>query len=121
MHQTFLLVDDNAASRADLQEILRQAGCSVVGTATNTDDAMRKFEALRPQAVVIDLTLPGTDDPLVVIRKLRRLDSTVVVFATGTASQSARMMEALTMGAADFLFKPYQPRSVRTSIQQNLG
>jgi len=119
--RTILLVDDHSASREELNGIFRHAGYMVVGEARNTDDALEKLQRLQPDAVVMDISLPGHTEPLMAIRQMRRLAPSVVILATGSASQGPILMEALTMGAADFLMKPFQQRAVQTCLQQNVG
>jgi len=119
--RTVLLVDDNSGSREELREILRHAGYMVLGEARNTDDALDKFMSLEPDAVIMDVTILGTIDPLVTIQRMHRLRPPSVIFATGSPSQSQVMMEALTMGAVDFFMKPFQQRTVHTCLQRHLG
>jgi DNA-binding NarL/FixJ family response regulator len=119
--RTILLVDDHSASREELHAIFRQGGYLVVGESRNTDDALEKVARLQPDAVVMDISLPGQTDPLVTIRQMRRMKPGLVVLATGSASQGPVLMEALSMGAADFLMKPFQQRTVQTCLQQNVG
>ena len=56
-----------------------------------------------------------------VLTEMRRMKPEAVIVATGTASQGPVLMEALTMGAADFLMKPFQLRTVHNCFQQNIG
>lgn len=119
--RTVLLVDDHSAPRQELQEILRKSGYAVVGESRSTDDALEKLERLRPDAVIIDITLPGTIDPLVAIRQMTRSAPETTILVTGTASQGPVLMEALTMGAVDFFMKPYQLRTIQNCLQRNMG
>ncbi|MFN3648337.1 MAG: response regulator transcription factor [Armatimonadota bacterium] len=120
-HRTFLLLDDHSGSREELRGIIRHAGATILGTAGTTDEALERVAQLRPDAVVIDVNLPGTYDPIVTIQRMRRLVPELTVFCTGSASQSAVMMEALSMGASDFFLKPLQQRTVSDCLQRNLG
>lgn len=119
-NRTVMLADDQAACREQLREILRHLGCQIIAEARNTDDALAKFEKLRPDVVIMDVTLLGTLDCLVAIRQMWRMDPLITVLATGTASQNVTMMEALTMGATDFFLKPFNMRSIRACLERNL-
>lgn len=119
--RTVLLADDQSSVRNELREILRQCHYTIVGEAANTDDALQKFETLRPDAVIMDVTLPGTLDALVAIDRMRRLDASAAILATGSASQNMIVMEALSMGAADFFLKPFKRRAVEDCLQRTLG
>jgi two-component system, chemotaxis family, chemotaxis protein CheY len=118
---TILLVDDHSSSRQELHEIFRGAGYMVVGEARTTDDALDQLVRLQPDAVIMDVSLPGQTDPLMTIKQMRRLNPAAVILATGSASQGPVLMEALTMGAADFLMKPFQQRAVQDCLQQHVG
>jgi chemotaxis response regulator CheB len=103
-----------------LREYLRNTGCAIVGECRSTDDLLMKFETLKPDVIFIDVTLIGTMDALVVIQRMRRADPAVIIFATASASQSGVLMEAMTMGAADFILKPFQAHTVRSCLERNL-
>jgi DNA-binding NarL/FixJ family response regulator len=56
-----LLVDDNDAFLREASLLLRREGVAVVGTASNTDDALRQARALRPDVVLVDIGLGDED------------------------------------------------------------
>ena len=115
-----LIADDHSPARAQLHEFLRSTGCTVVGDTRNTDDTLMKFETLRPDVVIIDATLFGTVDALIAIKRMKQAEPSVTIFATASASQNYVVMEAMTMGATDFLLKPFQAHSVRSCLERNL-
>lgn len=119
-HHTVLLADDQSACREELREIVRHFGMSVVAEASNTDDALARFEKLDPDVVVIDVTLLGSMDALVAIKQMRRLNPQAQIYATGAASQASIVMESLTMGAVDFILKPFKLRAVRSALERTL-
>jgi two-component system chemotaxis response regulator CheY len=119
-NRTVMLADDQAACREQLREIFRHMGCMVVAESRNTDDALAKFEKYEPEVVIMDVTLLGSLDSLVAIRQMWRKNPQVTILATGSASQSAIVMEALSMGAVDFFLKPFNLRSVRTCLERNI-
>ena len=119
--RSILIVDDQAAARLQLQEILRQARYSIAGHANNTDDALLKVEMLLPEALIMAVSLPGYLDSLVAMKRIRRLHPEVTIFATGSASQAPLLMEALTMGAEEFFMRPYQKRTIHNALQRCLG
>ena len=120
INRQVLIADDQSTPRQQLREYLRNTGCAIVGECRSTDDLMMKFETLKPDVIFIDVTLMGTMDALVVIQRMRRMDPAVIIFATASASQSGVLMEAMTMGAADFILKPFQAHTVRSCLERNL-
>jgi len=121
IHQSVLIADDHGPSRHELERALHTAGYLVAAEVQNTDDVLQRFQELQPDLVVMDVTLPGTLDPLVTIERLRRLSSRTMILVTGAPSQNTVLMEALSMGAVDFILKPFQGRSIRNCLQRNLG
>jgi two-component system chemotaxis response regulator CheY len=116
-----LLADDQSTVRDELKELLRQCRCGVMATANSTDDLMEKFHQLRPDVIIADVTLAGTQSLLVTLSRLRRLDSSLILLVTGAVSQNEILMEALSMGAQDFLTRPFRQRTVNAFLQRNLA
>lgn len=119
--RTVLIADDQSTPRDELREILRRSGYTVIADSHTTDDTLEKFERYEPDAVVIDVALPGTLDALVAIQRMHRANLSAAIFVTGTASQNNVVMEALSMGALDFFLKPFHQRSVNLCLQRNMG
>ena len=119
--QTVLIADDQSTPRDQLRDILRRSGYSVVADSHTTDDTLEKFERYLPDAVIIDVALPGTLDALVAVQRMHRTNLAAAIFVTGTASQNNVLMEALSMGALDFLLKPFHEGSLKLCLQRNMG
>lgn len=119
--KTILLADDQKAIREQLREILRRTDYGVAGEVSNTDDLLVKAEALRPDCVIVDVTLRGTLDALVAIRRLRERYDRMVILITGSASQNRVVMEALSLGATDFVLRPLRERAVHAALHRHLG
>ena len=87
---------------------LTRAGVQVVGSARNGDEALAICERERPDALMLDLTMPGLDG-IGVLRALRergRSDMPVVVVSAFSPTQGARAVDALAEGAFDLVAKP---------------
>lgn len=119
--RTVLVAEDDPTARQQLLEILRHGGYSVVGQSSTTDDLLDKCDQLDPDVVIMDVTLFGTCSPLMAIQRLKRARFATTILAAGSTSQNGVMMEALSVGAADFLLKPFQDRAVRTCLEQNVA
>jgi two-component system chemotaxis response regulator CheY len=117
--QDVIIADDSSGDRHIIREALRGTTYSIVGEVNTTDDLFMVADRYKPDLVILDAALPGTTDALVSIRELKRKCLGVIVIATGAISQNAIVMESLTMGANDFLLKPFQARSVRACIEKN--
>ncbi|MFC0036828.1 response regulator [Actinomadura rayongensis] len=100
-----LVVDDQAEVRDALADGLRVAGYTVRAEADGAA-ALRAVTAWRPDAMIVDVMMPGTDG-LAVCRTLRaRGDRTPVLVLTALDAVSDRI-EGLDAGADDYLSKPF--------------
>ena len=119
---TVLLVDDQVLIRGGLRALLdAEPGMAVVGEAGDGDAAVEAARALRPDVVLIDIRMPGTDG-LAATRSISEdpdLDGVHVVILT-TFEQDDYVFEAIRSGAAGFLVKDTEPaellRAVRTVV-----
>lgn len=103
-----LIVDDSAVVRRLLEELLRDApGVEVIGTAPNGEIALQKIERLKPDIVTLDVEMPVMDG-MQTLRALRDRGSTirVVMFSPLTQRGGHATLEALTLGADDYITKP---------------
>src|SRR5580704_19033284 len=117
-----VVVDDSALMRNIVTRSLTRAGIDVVGSAGDGDEALALCERERPDAMTLDLTMPGLDG-LGVLRALRaRADSNipVVVVSAFSAAHGARAVDALAEGAFDLVPKPTANESLEAFID-NLG
>ena len=103
-----LVVDDSALMRNLVSKMLEAAGdVRVVGTAMNGEFALQKIERLDPDVVVLDIEMPVMNGiEFLQERRKRSIDVPVVVLSS-VARKGARVtMDALALGAADFVTKP---------------
>lgn len=102
-----LVVDDSALIRNLLAKILGEAeGIEVVGTAADPFIARDKIKTLKPDVLTLDIEMPRMDG-LTFLRNLMRLRPLpVVMVSTLTEKGASATMEALEIGAVDFVAKP---------------
>jgi len=114
-----VVVDDSALMRNIVTRSLTRAGVEVVGSARDGDEALALCERERPDAMTLDLTMPGLDG-LGVLRALRaRAGSNirVVVVSAFSAAHGARAVDALAEGAFDLVPKPSANESLDAFIE----
>ncbi|MDQ2763408.1 MAG: response regulator transcription factor, partial [Pseudomonadota bacterium] len=105
-----LVVDDDARLRALLSRYLAEQGFRVT-TADHAEDARAKLRIVQPDALVLDVTMPG-ENGLALTESLRAGRSTMPVLlltASGAPEDRIRGFEA---GADDYLGKPFEPREL---------
>jgi two-component system phosphate regulon response regulator PhoB len=109
MTSRILVVDDEADITALVAYHLAKAGYRV-STASNGADALRAAREERPDVVVLDLMLPVMSG-YEVLQELRRVEETrdVGVILLTSRQQEADRIKGLTLGADDYLTKPFSP------------
>jgi two-component system chemotaxis response regulator CheB len=113
-----VVADDSALMRNIVARSLTKAGIEVVGSAKDGDEALALCERERPDAMTLDLTMPGLDG-LGVLRALRERSDTnipVVVVSAFSAAHGARAVDALAEGAFDLVSKPTANESLDAFI-----
>jgi DNA-binding NarL/FixJ family response regulator len=112
-----LLADDHAAIRAGLRLVLDAAGdIEVVGEAADGAVAVRQATALRPDVVVMDVRMPGTDG----IAATRAIISggLAQVLVLTTFDVDDYVFGALRAGAAGFLLKTVEPAALIAAVRR---
>ncbi len=99
-----LIIDDEAPARARLRRLLDgMPECAVIGEACNGEEALEQIGALRPDAILLDISMPGLDG-MALARRLQDQDpSPVVIFCTAWPD---RALDAFECDAVDYLLKP---------------
>ena len=102
-----LIVDDSALVRKLLAELLAEdPEIEVVGTASDPLSAREKIKALNPDVLTLDVEMPKMDG-LTFLANLMRLRPMPVVMVSSLAESNAAVtLEALELGAVDFVTKP---------------
>jgi len=109
-----LLVDDEANLRHALTYALRQEGYDVAAAADG-EEGMRLFHQALPEAVILDVMLPGIDG-YEVCRRIRRESDVPVIMLTARDQEIDRIV-ALEIGADDHIGKPFSTRELVARIR----
>ncbi|MFN8196130.1 MAG: response regulator transcription factor [Nocardioidaceae bacterium] len=111
-----LVVDDHAVVRAGLEQLLAGAeDIAVVGTASDGAEAVTQARSLRPDVVLMDLQMPGTDG-VSATRQIVEEELAQVLVLT-SFSDGERIVGALDAGAVGYLLKDADPDEVLTGIR----
>lgn len=113
-----LIIDDNETMREGVAQVVRRMGHKVCATASGTE-ALAIFKKTPADFVITDLKMNGMDG-LEVLRRIREQDPdcpTLLMTAYGTVEAA---VEAMKLGAMDFLTKPFSPEVVRLKVERAL-
>jgi two-component system KDP operon response regulator KdpE len=108
-----LVVEDDEATRAGLAANLEAHDFRVVEAGTAAE-ALRHWDAARPDLVVLDLGLPDRDG-LTVIRRVRR-EATTPILVLSARDREVDKVEALDLGADDYVAKPVGMAELRARV-----
>ncbi|MGE5347136.1 MAG: response regulator [Acidithiobacillales bacterium] len=105
MSLRILIVDDHGVLRAGLRAVLGdETNYEIVGEAGTSDEALRAAASLKPDIVLLDLSLPGIGGIEVTRRLHEKLPDTKVLILT-VHEDAALLREALKAGAAGYVIK----------------
>jgi len=112
-----LLVDDHPVVREGLRAMIEtQDDMEVIGESENGADAIKAFDALRPDVLLLDLKLPDMDGVRVIeVIRESHPDARIIVLTTYVGDVQAR--RALRAGAMGYLLKASLRRDLRDSIR----
>ena len=112
-----LVVDDAMFMRMMLKDILSKNGYEVVGEAENGREAIEKYIELRPDLVLLDITMPEMDG-ITALKEIKNIDPQAVVVVCSAMGQQNMVIEAIQNGALDFIVKPFQQNRVIESLKR---
>src|SRR5262245_57962818 len=101
-----MVVDDDLSMCSFLRAFLASRGYAAV-TVTSAEDALLRFHAERPAAVILDLVLPGSMDGLAALAAFKKIDKDVPVIVLSGQGRTATVVQAMKLGASDFVSKPF--------------
>ncbi|MBX3235276.1 MAG: sigma-54-dependent Fis family transcriptional regulator [Nitrospiraceae bacterium] len=118
MKKRVLLVDDEPRVRASLKTVLEPT--YDISEAADAAEGLEAFKRETPDLVLLDVILPGTDG-LAVLQTMRSENRSVpVIMLTGTKSVKTAV-DAMKLGAADYLSKPFDVEELRIVIDRTLN
>jgi two-component system chemotaxis response regulator CheY len=115
-----LVVDDAAFMRKMVSDALAKGGHEVVGEAGNGNEAVARYQELRPEVTTLDITMPEKDG-LAALQEIMALDPAARVIMCSALGQESKVLESIKIGAKDFVVKPFQPDRVLGAVDKALS
>ena len=110
-----LVVDDTLFMRASIRQMLEANGHSVAGEAANGVEAIEKYAAVKPDVILMDITMPDMDG-LEALRRIKEMDPNAKVIMCTAMGQQAMVAKAVELGAQQFIVKPFQSDRLMAAI-----
>ncbi len=120
MEKNILICDDAAFMRMMIKDILTKNGYTVIGEAANGAEAVEKYAQLKPNLVMMDITMPEMNG-IDALKKIRESDGNANVIMCSAMGQQAMVIESIQAGAKDFIVKPFQVERVLEAVQKAIG
>lgn len=111
MRKTLLVTDDALIIREMIKDAATEAGWEIAGEAVNGQDAIDKYQELKPDAVTLDLVMPDYDG-IHALRGIIQADPQARVCVVSALDQTKVLKEAFKIGAADFIVKPFDKNNL---------
>jgi two-component system chemotaxis response regulator CheY len=113
-----LVVDDAAFMRLNLKNILKD-DFEVAGEAENGKEAVELYQELDPDIVTMDITMPVMDG-LEAIKAIHDIDPKAQIVVCSAMGQQKIVIQAIEMGAKDFIVKPFKKDRVMEALKKLL-
>ena len=120
MGKNILICDDAAFMRMMIKDILSKNGYNVVGEAENGAIAVEKFNELKPDLALMDITMPEMDG-IAALKAIKANDPGASVIMCSAMGQQAMVIESIQSGAKDFIVKPFQADRVIEAVKKVVG
>jgi two-component system chemotaxis response regulator CheY len=114
-----LIADDLKFIKLVLRELVEKAGFRVIGEASDGREAVELYQNKRPDVVLMDITMPKMDG-LAALKQILKLDPGAKVIMCSALGQQSLIVQALQLGAKDFIVKPFRDERVIGAIKKIL-
>jgi two-component system chemotaxis response regulator CheY len=114
-----LIVDDALIMRSRIRDIAQASGWEVAGEAADGVEAVRLFQAERPDLMTLDIVMPEMDG-VEVLKRVRDLDPEAQVVMISAVDQREKLAQCIDLGAIDFIVKPFDGERLRKLFGKQL-
>lgn len=115
-----LIVDDSRTSRRILKGILESHNIEIIGEATNGEEGVKLFKELNPDLVTLDITMPVMDG-VAALKEIMSINPNAKAIMVTAAGQQNNVVEAIKLGASDFVTKPFEEDVIMDVILRLIG
>jgi len=113
-----LICDDSLLVRKKLKDLLLECGCQEIIEAKNGQQAIEQYQAKNPDIVFMDIVMPVLDG-IEALKKIKEIDANANVVMVSSVGTKTNLMDALKVGAKDFIQKPYDKEQITRILGNN--
>ena len=111
-----MVVDDSRVVYAEMQKMLQDSEMEIVAFCRSGEEALEKYEEIKPDLVTMDVVMPGMDG-METCRELRNRWPNANVFMVSSMAYEDMINNAVELGAKGFLFKPFTKESLLEGLR----
>ncbi len=115
-----LIVDDAAFMRLNIRRMLEANGHTVAGEAENGKEAVAKYLEVKPDIVLMDITMPEMDG-IEALKRIKVLDEKSKIVICSAVGQQQMVATAIQCGAENFIVKPFEASVLIAAINKVLA
>lgn len=114
-----LVVDDIPFIRAVIKDILINGGYQVVDEASDGAQALALYKALKPDIVLLDIHMPVLDG-IETLKRIKKINRDAIVIMCSSLGDQENIINAISLGAKDFVVKPFRKERILSAIKKSI-
>jgi len=115
-----MVVDDAAFMRMMIKDTLKKNGYEELIEAADGAIAVETYKTESPDLVIMDITMPNKDG-LQALKEIKEYDANAKIVMCSAMGQESMVVEAIKLGAKDFIVKPFKPDRIIKTVTTVLG
>jgi two-component system chemotaxis response regulator CheY len=115
-----LIADDAAFMRMMVKDSLTKNGYTDIVEAADGEIACNLYNSEKPDLVILDITMPNKTG-IEALRDIKAADPSAKIIMCSAMGQEAMVVEAIKLGALDFIVKPFKPERIIQAVSKVLG
>ena len=115
-----LIADDAAFMRMMVKDSLTKNGYTDIVEAADGEIACNLYNSEKPDLVILDITMPNKTG-IEALRDIKASDPSAKVVMCSAMGQESMVVEAIKLGALDFIVKPFKPDRILATVQKVIG
>lgn len=115
-----LVVDDAIFMRMSIKKMLEENGHTMIGEAADGVEAIEKYAELKPDVVLLDITMPEMNG-IEALKRIRVLNPKAKIIICSAMGYQEMIAESIKCGAEDFIVKPFDAERLMAIINKVLA